>query len=257
MKHPPLRRALGGLLLLFSLTGWADVIRLEYQADNLPPTYRTPPALHLTITPDTTEISDGPRRLVIDYAGRRVVTQSEPEEPPREFPLYPPLAPGETPQGLEGGLALEIARYELQDDGPGDQVHGWRTQEKTLYFGAGLAAAQVAGPFAIKRYGRTFRERRVHVRVSNEHPHALALRQIAEAHRALVAANPLLLQLDWVNMIPVLDGLPVALLERGHNVTLRLVLKPSAEDFYHPAPPDETPAPGLNPGADRTGNKAN
>jgi len=234
--NPPLLRALGGLLLLFSLTGRADDIRLEYRADNLPATYTPPPELHLVITPGTTTILDGPRRLLIDYENRKISAQSEPEEPTRDYPLYPPLAPGERPQGLEGGVAEEIARFDLTDDGPGDRVNGWRTQEKTLYFGAGLAPSQVAGPFAIRRYGRTFRERSVHVRVSNEHPHSLALRQIAEGHRPLVEANPLLLQLDWVNLIPVLDGLPVALLERGHNVTLRLVLKNAADDFYRPAP---------------------
>ena len=163
-------------------------------------------------------------------------SQSAPEDPPQEYPLYPPLAPGEAPRGLEGGVAAEIARYALRDDGPGAAVNGWRTTEKTLYFGAGLAPSQVAGPFAIRRYGRTFRERRVYVRVTNEHPHSLALRQIALQHQPLVQANPLLLQLDWVNLIPVLDGLPVALLERGRQVTLRLVLKDPSADFYRPTP---------------------
>ena len=233
---PPLCRALGGLLLLLSLPGRADDIRLEYRADNLPATYTPAPELHLVITPGTTTVQDGQRRLLIDYDGRKILTQSAPEDPPQEYPLYPPLAPGEAPRGLEGGVAAEIARYALRDDGPGAAVNGWRTTEKTLYFGAGLAPSQVAGPFAIRRYGRTFRERRVYVRVTNEHPHSLALRQIALQHQPLVQANPLLLQLDWVNLIPVLDGLPVALLERGRKVTLRLVLIDAAADFYRPTP---------------------
>ena len=226
---------MGGLWLLLSLTAAAE-LRLVYRADNLPDTYSPPLGVELLVTPGTTTISEGERRLLIDYDGIRVVSWSDVQAPPQEYPLFPPLADGESPHGLADGVAAAIARYERTDDGHGGLIAGWRTREHTLYFGADLAPAQVAGPFAVKRYGRTFRERRVHVRTTHDHPHATALRQIAAQRQPLVAANPFLLQLDWVNLIPVLDGVPVALLERGHNLTVRLILEPEATDFYRPAP---------------------
>ena len=75
---------------------------------------------------------------------------------------------------------------------------------------------RTAAPLTVAWCGETFGERRVRYLVSDTVPGYDALARLAATRRPVIRANPLLLQLDPVNLILPLGGLPVRL-EEGDN----------------------------------------
>lgn len=108
--------------------------------------------------------------------------------------------------------------YRIVATAPGRRVHGWPAAEKMVWFAPGLNRMRTVAPLIVESFG----ERRLRCWVSEVVPGHEALARLAAARRPLVRANPLLLQLDLVNLILPLGALPVRL-EEGRDDEMRVL----------------------------------
>jgi hypothetical protein len=97
--------------------------------------------------------------------------------------------------------------------------------EKQLWFGHELSRMRTAAPITQRHFGRVFRERQLRCQVSREVDKFDILVHIAEGRQAMIRANPLLLQMDPINLIPALNGLPVRVWEEKNGELHSFVLQ--------------------------------
>lgn len=220
------RLAVLGLLLLALAVPVTAVaadwpVRLEYRQPG-PTGGRTTGGLTLTVEAERTLLDRDGLLLTIDYRHHWVIRQSAGRADRVIYPLARPGDRAATPATPAEALLQQAGGYRIVATGPGLRVHGWPAQERLVWFGPGLSRLRTAVSPTVVAYGETFGERRVRFFVSAAVPGHEALARLAAARRPVVRANPLLLQLDPVNLIVALGALPVRL-EEGRSDGVRVL----------------------------------
>ena len=159
---------------------------------------------------------------IIDYQGLALSRNREGSSV--TYPLLAPEIDRSQPLSPQDGLMRRVAAYRLAQPGAGLVIRGLPTIERGVWFGPGPSLSLIAKPLTIEYFGQTFGERRLQCWVSQRVANYPALAEIARSHRAVVRANPLLLQIDPTNLILPLDGLPVRLQEYRDDALHRLEL---------------------------------
>ena len=139
-----------------------------------------------------------------------------------DYPLVAPCQPAAVSATPAEERRRQAGGYRSGATGPGLRVHGRPAEERLVWFGPGLSRLRTAVSPTVVAYGETFGERRVRFFVSAAVPGHEALARLAAARRPVVRANPLLLQLDPVNLIVALGALPVRL-EEGQSDGVRVL----------------------------------
>ena len=220
------RLAVLGLLLLALAAPVTAVtadwpVLLEYREPG-PTGGRTTGGLTLTVEAERTLLDRDGLLLTIDYRDHRVIRQPAGRA---DRVIYPLTRPGDrvvTPATPAEELRRQAGGYRIVATGPGLRVHGRPAEERLVWFGPGLSRLRTAESPTVVAYGETFGERRVRFFVSAAVPGHEALARLAAARRPVVRANPLLLQLDPVNLIVALGALPVRL-EEGRSDGVRVL----------------------------------
>ena len=171
--------------------------------------------LTLTVDAERTVLDRDGLLLIIDYHLLQVIRQPAGRAERVVYPLVAPGQPAAEPATPAEALRRQAAGYRIVATGPGRRVHAWPAVERLVWFGPGLSRLRTAAPLTVTCCGETFGERRVRCLVSDAVPGHDALARLAAARRPVVRANPLLLQLDPVNLILPLGALPVRLEEGG------------------------------------------
>ena len=216
------------LLALAAPTGAAAgpwPLRLEYRQPR-PAGEQTPIALTLTIEAERTVMDRDGLKLSIDYGRRELIRQEVGREDRVVYPLAPPGGRPAAPATPGEALRVQAAAYRIVATRPGQRVRAWPAREVQVWFGPGLSRLRTMVPLAVTAFGEQFGERRVRYWVSAAVTDHDALRQLAAGRRPLVRANPLLLQLDPVNLILPLGALPVRLEEPSDGGVRVLELQP-------------------------------
>ena len=182
--------------------------------------------LTLTVDAERTVLDRDGLVLTIDYHRRQVIRQPAGRPARVVYPLAHPGQRTAEPATPTEELRRQAAGYRIVATGPGRRVHTWPAVERLVWFGPGLSRLRTAAPLTVAWCGETFGERRLRCLVSDAVPGHDALARLAQARRPVVRANPLLLQLDPVNLILPLGGLPVRLEEQGRNQVRVLELQP-------------------------------
>ena len=197
------------------------VVRLEYRQPG-PTGVRTTGGLTLTVEAERTLLDRDGLLLTIDYRDHRVIRQPAGRADRVIYPLTRPGDRAVTPATPAEELRRQAGGYRIVATGPGLRVHGRPAEERLVWFGPGLSRLRTAVSPTVVAYGETFGERRVRFFVSAAVPGHEALARLAAARRPVVRANPLLLQLDPVNLIVALGALPVRL-EEGRSDGVRVL----------------------------------
>jgi len=214
------RLLLPGLLLL-ALAGPVTAVaadwprQLAYREPG-PAGVRATGGLNLSVDAERTVLDRDGLVLTIDYHLLQVIRQPAGRTDRVVYPLARPgqrTAEAATPAEE---LRRQAAGYRIVATGPGRRMHALPTVERLVWFGPGLSRLRTAAPLTVAWCGETFGERRVRYLVSDTVPGYDALARLAATRRPVIRANPLLLQLDPVNLILPLGGLPVRL-EEGDN----------------------------------------
>lgn len=106
-------------------------------------------------------------------------------------------------------MMARLGSYRLLSRREGGTYHGMPVTETVIRFGVGLTQARTAVPLKYDYFGQPFGERTLHVEATDRVPHFAELAKQANDHRQTVRANPLLLQLDPIALIPLVGGLPL------------------------------------------------
>ena len=178
--------------------------------------------LTLTVDAERTVLDRDGLLLIIDYHLLQVIRQPAGRAERVVYPLVAPGQPAAEPATPAEALRRQAAGYRIVATGPGRRVHGRPAEERLVWFGPGLSRLRTAESPTVVAYGETFGERRVRFFVSAAVPGHEALARLAAARRPVVRANPLLLQLDPVNLIVALGALPVRL-EEGRSDGVRVL----------------------------------
>lgn len=185
-------------------------LRLDYREPG-PTGVRATGGLSLTVDAERTVLERDGLVLTIDYQRHQVIRHPSGRA---NRVIYPLVAPGERaaiPATPGQALRQQAAGYRIVATAPGRRVHGWPAAEKLVWFGPGLSRMRTVAPLTVNSFGETFGERRLRFWVSEAVPGHEALALLAAARRPLVRANPLLLQLDLVNLTLPLGALPIRL----------------------------------------------
>jgi hypothetical protein len=177
--------------------------------------------VRVTVSPDRTRIDCGKETfLVIDYQRRMVLRQQPGGDPPEHFSLNPDGFVDPDPNSLAAQIQAQLASVRSIDLVSEDSV-----TEKQLWFGYELSRMRTAAPITQRHFGQVFRERQLRCQVSREGDYFDILVHISEERQAMIRANPLLLQLDPINLIPILNGLPVRAWEEKNGEIHTFVLQ--------------------------------
>lgn len=196
-------------------------LRLDYREPG-PSGVRATGGLSLTVDAERTVLERDGLVVTIDYQHNQVIRHPFGRA---DRIIYPLVAPGDRavlPATPGEALRQQTAGYRIIATAPGRRVHGWPAAEKLVWFGPGLSRMGTVAPLTVESFGETFGERRLRYWVSEVVPGHEALARLAAARRPLVRANPLLLQLDLVNLILPLGALPVRL-EEGRDDEMQVL----------------------------------
>lgn len=175
----------------------------------------------VTVSPDRTRIDCGKETfLVIDYQRRMVLRQLPGGNPPERFSLNPAGFVDPDPNALAAQIQAQLASFRSIDLFSDDLV-----TEKQIWFGYELSRMRTAAPITQRHFGRVFSERQLRCQVSREVDQFDILVRIAEGRQAIIRANPLLLQLDPINLIPALNGLLIRAWEEKNGDLHSFVLQ--------------------------------
>lgn len=206
---------LGALLLcaLPECSAGGQPLTLTYEATVSSASGRTTrSAVVYVISPERTIIRRNGEEAIIDY--HRLAFIRKREGSTVEYPLNPPGTEHEQTISLQDGLMRRVAAYRLANPKAGLVIRGLPTVERSIWFGTGSALSLTAMPLAVEYFGQIFTERRIQCWVSQGVRNYAMIAEIARSRRAVVRANPLLLQVDPTNLILPLDGLPIRLREQ-------------------------------------------
>ena len=216
-------------LLLISSTrdGTADepsrTLQLNYHEFSLKDTvaHGGRPVVFL-VSPDQTVIRRAGEVVTIDYHNREVIREETERSVLVRYPLVSPELARNNDADLADAIMTRLGSYRIMRTQGSQRMHGLNAVEYQIWFGLGLTAARTAAPMNYTYFGQSFAEHRVLCLASDKVAHYAALASMAESRRDLVRANPLLLQMDLVNLIRPLGGLPVRL-EEQDGPTLRFL----------------------------------
>lgn len=175
----------------------------------------------ITIHSDRTRIDfDKARSLIIDYQQGIVLRQGPGKKATQQYALNPVGFDNSNPKEFPALIEAALASFRSIDRSIEDTV-----QIKEIWFGYELSRMRIAAPITQSHYGKIFGERLLRCQVSRDVDQFDVLVRIAEKRQSMVDANPLLLQLDPVNLIPVLEGLPVRVWENKNDEIHTYVLQ--------------------------------
>ena len=201
------------LSVLVAVPAGGHTLTLRYQETLTWPSKETTHSeVSYTITPEETVIQRMGEEVAIHY--RKLTLTRTQGDRSVEYPLAPPGTGQHHPTSLQDGLMRRVAVYRLGDLRAGLRIGDIPTVERSIWFGAGLALSGSASAPSVTSFGQRFSERRIQCWVSKENALYDAVAAIARERRAVVRANPLLLQLDLSNLTLPLDGLPLRLREQ-------------------------------------------
>ena len=191
-----------------------------------------PPAIEskmiVTVSPDRTTVAQEGGVLIIDYLDHEVIRQKSEQPVAVHYPLRP-SRPAEQHLQLDEMMMVRLGSYRILSHREGGHYHGRPVTETMIRFGIGLTQARTAMPLQNDFFGQRFGERTLQIEASAQVPHFARLAASADRHRALVRANPLLMQLDLINLIPLVGGLPLSLREQS-GITLEFLALQLVED---------------------------
>ena len=164
------------------------------------------------ISPERTIIRRNGEETVVDYQTLALVRRREGSS--IEYPLNPPGTGQKLSPSLQDNLMRRIAAYRLANPKAGLVIRGLPTVERSIWFGVSPALSLTAMPLSVEYFGQVFTERRIQCWVSQGTRTYGTMAEIARSRRAVVRANPLLLQVDPTNLILPLEGLPIRLREQ-------------------------------------------
>lgn len=207
------------LFLLTPLTTNANeqpkAVRLTYRETH---DQSSPPAdeakMILMVGADRTTITQGEDVLLIDYRNLEVIRHHCRRSAAIHYPLRP-ARPVEKSPTIAEEMMVRLGSYRILSSRKGGTYHGMPVKETVIRFGMGLAQARTAAPMQYDFYGQRFGERTLHIEAADRVPHFAELVKQASGHREAVRANPLLLQLDPINLIPLVGGLPLVLRDQS------------------------------------------
>jgi hypothetical protein len=174
--------------------------------------------VHVRFTPEQTMIEDRHGHLHIDY--RQLSLERQPLGQVVVRYTLQPAQPAGSPSSPGRAIAAMLAEYRVERTGRRERIGPLPAEEKMIWFGAGLSRSRTMAPVTLEAFGMVMGERRWRCWVS-EGRHE-ALRRIAEERRQVVLANPLLLQVDPVNLVLVLEGLPLRI-EESEGARVRVL----------------------------------
>lgn len=215
---------LGSLLLaLPALPADRQSLTLNFEETITRPSKKaTRSAIAYVISPDRTVIRRHSEETIIDYCGLALIRSRSGSSV--RYPLNPPTTSQEQLAPLSDGLMRRVAAYRLAKPGAGLVIRGMPTVERSIWFGPGPSLSLVAKPLTVEYFGQTFGERRLQCWVSQSVANYATMAAIVRDRRAVVRANPLLLQIDPTNLILPLDGLPIRIQEYRDAALYRLEL---------------------------------
>ena len=170
------------------------------------------------VSPDQTVIRRAGEVVTIDYHNREVIREETERSVLVRYPLVSPELARNNDADLADAIMTRLGSYRIMRTQGSQRMHGLNAVEYQIWFGLGLTAARTAAPMNYAYFGQSFAERRVRCLASDKVAHYAALASMAESRRDLVRANPLLLQMDLVNLIRPLDGLPLRLEEQDGTI---------------------------------------
>jgi hypothetical protein len=177
--------------------------------------------VRVTVSPDRTRIDcDNKTFLFIDYQRLMVLRQQPGGGPAERFSLNPVGFVDPDPNSPAAQIQAQLASFQNIDLFNDDLV-----TEKQLWFGYELSRMRTAAPITQRHFGQVFRERQLRCQVSRKVDQFDILAHIAEGRQAIIRANPLLLQLDPINLIPALNGLLVRAWEEKNGEHHSFVLQ--------------------------------
>ncbi|PIE69196.1 MAG: hypothetical protein CSA21_03475 [Deltaproteobacteria bacterium] len=161
----------------------------------------------ITATPERTCITSPEQTLEIRYRELEVLRATPPDEAPVRYPLNHPDQPRQ--DSFAETMRSRLASYTITDGGETVTLQGLKVRRKTVHFGYDLMVMRAMVPYRQNFFGEVFGERTLHYQVSVHHKLNARLRALTASRQEVVAANPLLLQLDLINLMPLLGGLPL------------------------------------------------
>ena len=165
------------------------------------------------VSPDRTTVTEEGGTLIIDYLHHEIIRQKSQQSVAVHYPLRP-SRPAEQHLQLDEMMMARLGSYRIFSSRQGGSYHGLPVTETMIRFGMGLTQARTAAPLESDFFGQRFGERTLQIEASPQVPHFARLAASAECRREVVRANPLLLQLDLINLIPLVGGLPLSLREQ-------------------------------------------
>ena len=179
----------------------------------------------ITVAPHRTTLSQGDEETIIDYLNQEVIRQKSQPATAIHYPLRASRSP-EARQKVDEVMMARLGSYRILSSREGGSYHGRPVTETVIRFGMGLIPARTAAPMQYDFFGQRFGERTLHIEASMQVPYFAELARRASEHREAVRANPLLLQLDLINLIPLAGGLPLSLREQTGKILQFLELQP-------------------------------